>query len=104
MLLPLILGSSPHPPVSVCGTGAYVLDSGFSRQRGLACFGTCISLPVTPQADAARISLRGAPGAWTGASSGRLMLSFCVPTSLKRTSAVREFLRAVHHLRLSASA
>ena len=48
MLLPLILGSSPHPPVSVYGTGAYNLDSGFSRQRGLISFGTCISLPIAP--------------------------------------------------------
>ena len=62
MLLPLILGPSPHPPVSVCGTGAPGLDSGFSSQRGTACFGTCISLPVTPQAHAARISLHGALG------------------------------------------
>ena len=27
MLLPLVLGSSPHLPVSVCGTGIYVKDS-----------------------------------------------------------------------------
>ncbi len=27
MLLPFVLGSSPHLPVSVCGTGIYILDS-----------------------------------------------------------------------------
>ena len=27
MLLPLVLGSSPHLPVSVCGTGIYIKDS-----------------------------------------------------------------------------
>ena len=27
MLLPFVLGSSPHLPVSVCGTGIYIQDS-----------------------------------------------------------------------------
>ena len=27
MLLPFVLGSSPHLPVSVCGTGIYIKDS-----------------------------------------------------------------------------
>ena len=40
-LLPLVLGFSPHLPVSVCGTGTSHLDSGFSRQCGINCFGTC---------------------------------------------------------------
>ena len=40
-LLPLVLGFSPHPPVSVCGTGTLQLDSSFSRQCGINCFGTC---------------------------------------------------------------
>ena len=48
MVLSLALGSSPHLPVSVCGTGTYGLASGFSRQRERGCFGTCVSLPVTP--------------------------------------------------------
>jgi len=47
-LLPLVLGSSPRLPVSVCGTGASYLDSGFSRQCGLCCFGTPYSLRITP--------------------------------------------------------
>ena len=47
-LLPLVLGSSPRLPVSVCGTGASYLDSGFSRQCGFRCFGTRFSLRVTP--------------------------------------------------------
>ena len=34
-LLPIVLGSSPHLPVSVCGTGGLCLDSGFSCQCGL---------------------------------------------------------------------
>ncbi len=48
MLLPLVLGFSPHPPVSVCGTGTSLLDSSFSRQCGIICFGTCnCSLLIT---------------------------------------------------------
>ena len=46
-LLPLVLGFSPHPPVSVCGTGTFTLDSGFSRQCEITGFGTKISLPIT---------------------------------------------------------
>ena len=47
-LLPLVLGFSPHLPVSVCGTGAFTLDSGFSRQCGISRFGTLISLRIRP--------------------------------------------------------
>ena len=39
-LLPLVLGFSPHPPVSVCGTGTFTLDSNFSRQCEIIDFGT----------------------------------------------------------------
>ena len=39
-LLPIILGFSPRLPVSVYGTGTFILDSGFSRQCGINCFGT----------------------------------------------------------------
>ena len=46
MLLPFVLGFSPHLPVSVCGTGTSVLDSGFSGQYGIGRFGTLISLRV----------------------------------------------------------
>ena len=48
-LLPLILGFSPRLPVSVCGTGAHILDRSFSRQREIADFITYFSFPVTPQ-------------------------------------------------------
>ena len=34
MLLPSALGFSPHPPVSVYGTGTDMHNSGFSRQHG----------------------------------------------------------------------
>ena len=43
-LLSIILGFSPRLPVSVCGTGTFILNSGFSRQCGIDCFGT-LSFP-----------------------------------------------------------
>src|SRR5690554_5633665 len=48
-VLPLVLGFSPHLPVSVCGTGSFNLDSGFSWQRGVCCFSTCFSIPIVPR-------------------------------------------------------
>ena len=44
-LLPLALGFSPHPPVSVCGTGTFILDRGFSRQCRIKRFGTYFPSP-----------------------------------------------------------
>ena len=49
MVLPFVLGFSPRPPASVCGTGTYTIASTFSRQRGFTCFPTCISVPIAPQ-------------------------------------------------------
>ena len=40
-VLPFVLGFSPRPPASVCGTGTYAIVSTFSRQRGFTCFTTC---------------------------------------------------------------
>ena len=48
-VLSFVLGSSPHPPASVCGTGTPGIISTFSRQRGFTCFPTCISVPIAPQ-------------------------------------------------------
>ena len=63
MLLPPALGSSPHPPVSVCGTGAYhaiaaFLDSWartlrysvFAPRHGLGPIGGFSSLSLVPLA------------------------------------------------------
>ncbi len=36
----LALGYSPHPPVSVCGTGTFNLDRDFSRQCEISYFAT----------------------------------------------------------------
>ena len=48
-LLPPALGSSPHPPVSVYGTGTYGAIAAFLDSM-YPDFATCISLPVTPLA------------------------------------------------------
>ena len=40
-VLPFVLGFSPRPPASVCGTGtSIIIASTFSRQRGFTCFST----------------------------------------------------------------
>ena len=49
-VLSLVLGFSPRPPASVCGTGTHTIVSTFSCQRGFTCFATCkFSLPIAPQ-------------------------------------------------------
>ena len=40
MVLPFVLGFSPRPPASVCGTGTLTITSAFSCQRGFTCFPT----------------------------------------------------------------
>ena len=40
IVLSLALGYSPHPPVSVYGTGAFNLDRDFSRQCEISYFAT----------------------------------------------------------------
>ena len=49
MVLPFVLGFSPRPPASVCGTGTYNIVSTFSCQRGFTCFRYSFSLPITAQ-------------------------------------------------------
>ena len=42
------LGFSPHPPVSVCGTGSSRLPRGFSRKHGLTGFAQSLRPPPQP--------------------------------------------------------
>ena len=44
-VLPFVLGFSPRPPASVCGTGTLTIISAFSCQRGFTCFATYIFAP-----------------------------------------------------------
>ena len=79
-LLPPALGSSPHPPVSVYGTGTYGTIAAFLGSQ-LTCFATFISLPVTPlacRADLPTLRLLRLDRSF----HSRLTLSFCVPTVL----------------------
>ena len=46
-VLSFVLGFSPRPPASVCGTGTLNITSAFSCQPGFTCFATCFSLPIT---------------------------------------------------------
>ena len=48
-VLSFVLGFSPRPPASVCGTGTPTIISAFSCQRGFTCFATLFSLPITAQ-------------------------------------------------------
>ena len=49
-VLSLVLGFSPRPPASVCGTGTHTIVSTFSCQRGFTCFATFkFSLPIAAQ-------------------------------------------------------
>ena len=80
MLLPPALGFSPHPPVSVYGTGSHKTIAAF-LDSGSALFATCISLRIT-----ACVYTGGLPPDTLTACAG---LSFsgsrsvcCVPTVL----------------------
>jgi hypothetical protein len=44
-VLPFVLGSSPRLPVSVCGTGTFILDSSFSCQCEFSSFPTSLRSP-----------------------------------------------------------
>ena len=80
MLLPSALGFSPHPPVSVYGTGTYKAIAAFLG-TGLTCFATFISLRVTLSAHAADLPAAHLLRLHRYFHS-RPMLSPCVPTVL----------------------
>ena len=80
MLLPSALGFSPHPPVSVYGTGIYHTIAAFLG-TWLTCFPTFISVHVTS------LDCQTGLPAWLLSrlyrfSLSRPMLSTCVPTFL----------------------
>ena len=80
MLLPSALGFSPHPPVSVYGTGIYETIAAFLGGRPV-CFATYSSLHVTPLAYAADLPAARLLRLYRFFHS-RLTLSFRVPTVL----------------------
>ena len=84
MLLPSALGFSPHPPVSVYGTGTYHTIAAFLDSQNLQ-LRYLSSLRVTPllyTADLPTVQLL----CLHRSSHSRLRLSFCVPTVLSYDS------------------
>ena len=80
MLLPPALGFSPHPPVSVYGTGTYETIAAFLGSQ-LTYFATYISLPITSllcETDLPISQLLRLDRSF----HSRLTLSLCVPTVL----------------------
>ena len=84
MLLPSALGFSPHPPVSVYGTGTLQAIAAFLGSQ-LTCFPTCFR-STSRLRIATRICLCDSYLACTGLSHSRLTLSVCVPTVLLQDS------------------
>ena len=80
MLLPPALGFSPHPPVSVYGTGTYETIAAFLG-TWLTCFATLFSLRITPLACVTDLPVTRLLRLHRSFHS-RLMLSTCVPTVL----------------------
>ena len=79
-LLPPALGFSPHPPVSVYGTGTYGTIAAFLGSQ-LTYFATFLSLPITAllyETDLPISQLLCLDRSF----HSRLTLSFCVPTVL----------------------
>ena len=79
-LLPPALGFSPHPPVSVYGTGTYGTIAAFLGSQ-LTCFATFISLPITVLPCETDLPISQLP-CLDRSFHSRLTLSFCVPTVL----------------------
>ena len=79
-LLPPALGFSPHPPVSVYGTGTYGTIAAFLGSQ-LTCFTTFISLPITVLPCETDLPISQLP-CLDRSFHSRLTLSFCVPTVL----------------------
>ena len=70
-VLPFVLGFSPRPPVSVCGTGTYKLHSSFSCQREFSKLPTCLRSTSQP-GFSTRTSLRTGLTACIGTTITRL--------------------------------
>ena len=60
-ILPMVLGFSPHLPVSVCGTGTNILDRDFSWQRGIRYFRNKFPSPSHLSVKSKRICLLAPP-------------------------------------------
>ena len=81
MLLPSALGFSPHPPVSVYGTGTYPTIAAFLGTDSNS-FATLSSLHITPSVCLADLPTKHLPRLYQSFHSW-LCLCPCVPTVLK---------------------
>ena len=81
MLLPSALGFSPHPPVSVYGTGTYLAIAAFLGTDSNS-FATLSSLHITPSVCLADLPTKHLPRLYQSFHSW-LCLCPCVPTVLK---------------------
>ena len=98
-VLPRTLGFSPRIPVSVYGTGGYILTRSFSRQRGINDFGNF--LPPHHISDIQSADLPTLhPTCLHALFQSRDRLPFCVTPLLKQISPVLEYQPVVHLLRL----
>ncbi len=79
MLLPPALGFSPHPPVSVYGTGTYETIAAF-LDSWLTCFATLIRSTSRLQVCCTDLPMQPLPRLYRSFHS-RPMLSICVPTT-----------------------
>ena len=77
------LGFSPYLPVSVFGTGTFLLTRGFSWRHGINDFGTTLPSPSHLRLLDERICLLITLRAWTHSSIRALHLSFRVTPSLQ---------------------
>ena len=84
MLLPSALGSSPHPPVSVYGTGTLISIAAFLG-TWLTCFPTIPSVHITPSCCIGDFPPLPLPRLYASFLSA-LMLSTCVPAVLYQGS------------------
>ena len=100
----LALGYSPHPPVSVCGTGTFNLDRDFSRQCEISYFATKFRSASYPSIIWTGFAYPNCLNTCPHITNSAVSLSFCVIPFLKRLLVVQEYQPVVHHLRLSASA
>ena len=100
-LLSLVLGFSPHLPVSVCGTGTCYLVSSFSRQCEISSFVTLFSLPITPQPYQHAVFPTCQPWCLDTVYQLRAPLSYCVTASSMRFQVVSEFQPIVHRIRFT---
>ena len=81
-VIPSVLGFSPRPPVSVCGTGTLKLHSSFSRQREFSKLPTCFRSSHSP---ALVCVLHYTPASLLSPGyHSPTCLSFCVTASVKR--------------------